>query len=226
MVKPRRFSTIKHNIGQRAHIELAKGDDAQNEIYCSKGGDVWKHGTIISGQGSRSDLKDVIDLIASGEVRDSEIAKSCPAAFIKYSKGIKEYIRAIRPIPERDFKTNVYFYYGPPGTGKSRRCLQEAQMAGGDIYYKPRGDWWDGYKQQPNVIIDDFYGWIKYDEMLKICDRYPYRVPIKGSFEQFTSKNIWITSNYGIDRIYRFVGYDCEAMRRRCNIVEEINFIN
>ena len=132
-------------------------------------------------------------------------------------------IFASRPIPERDFKTEVRFYYGRPGSGKSRRAQQEAQATGGRIYYKPRGDWWDGYKQHECVIIDDFYGWIKYDDLLKICDRYPYQVPVKGSFEQFTSKYIWITSNVGLESIYRFIGYDCTAIKRRCEIIEEIN---
>lgn len=45
----------------------------------------------------------------------------------------------------------------------------------GEIYYKPRGELWDGYHQQPSVIIDDFYGWLKYDELLKISDRYLLR---------------------------------------------------
>ena len=40
-------------------------------------------------------------------------------------------------------------------------------------YYKPRGEWWDGYEQDKLVVMDDFYGWIKYDELLEITDHYP-----------------------------------------------------
>ena len=84
-----------------------------------------------------------------------------------------------------------------PDRARVEERSQKAKATGGRIYYKPRGDWWDGYKQHECVIIDDFYGWIKYDDLLKICDRYPYQVPVKGSFEQFTSKYIWITSMWG-----------------------------
>lgn len=31
------------------------------------------------------------------------------------------------------------------------------------------------------MVIDDFYGWIPYDEMLRVMDRYPHKVPIKGA---------------------------------------------
>jgi len=88
-------------------------------------------------------------------------------------------------------------------------------MAGDDVYYKTRGDWWDGYKQHKAVIIDDFYGWLKYDELLKITDRYPYQVPIKGGFENFTSEHIYITSNIDVDRWYKFKEYDSAALKRR-----------
>lgn len=220
--RPSRFRAIKSLLGERAHIERAKGNDHQNKVYCSKGGDVWEHGTPV-GQGRRSDLQDVIKLVNGGTTSVKRIAEECPGAFIKYSRGIEKYIKLIHPIKERDFKTEVYFYWGPPGTGKSRRCLEEATNYGGGIYYKPRGEWWDGYEQQENVIIDDFYGWIKYDELLKICDRYPYRVPVKGGYEQFTTKRIWITSNSPLDKIYRFLGYNDEAIRRRCTNIIEIN---
>lgn len=59
--------------------------------------------------------------------------------------------------------------------GTSRRASEEAKT-NELIYYKPRGTWWDGYYQQPNIILDDFNGWIPYDELFKILDRYPYRV--------------------------------------------------
>ncbi|WBG01488.1 replication-associated protein [Army ant associated cyclovirus 9] len=222
--RPRRFNTVKRLLTSKAHIERAAASDQRNKEYCSKEGDVWEFGEPV-GQGNRSDLQAVVDLVKNGERSIQRIADQCPIAFIKYSKGIKEYIKLVHPIADRDFKTDVYFYWGDPGSGKSRRALQEAEIFGGSIYYKPRGDWWDGYEQHDNVIIDDFYGWIKYDEMLKICDRYPYRVPIKGGYEIFTTKRIWITSNSPLDRIYRFIGYDCGALRRRLTKEEEMNYV-
>lgn len=220
--KPRRFRRVREIFGGRAHIEKAKGTDLENQAYCSKGSDIWTSGQPCT-QGNRTDLQEVVSLIEGGERDFKAVALQCPTAFIKYFKGIREYLRIYHPITERDFATECYYLWGPPGSGKSRRALQEAQNHGGAIYYKPRGDWWDGYEQQPNVIIDDFYGWIKYDEMLKICDRYPYRVPVKFGFEVFNSKRIWITSNSPLEVAYRFPGYDCKALKRRMTKIEEIN---
>nr|ATQ39402.1 replicase [Cyclovirus sp.] len=218
--KPMRFSTIKKHLSDAIHIEKANGSDIQNQEYCRKAGTWFEQGTPIK-QGQRSDLESVISTISSGKNTARDIAELHPVSFIRYFRGISEYLRLIQPVPVRDFPTTVHYFWGPPGSGKSRRALAEAQnIARDSIYYKPRGLWWDGYKQQQCVVIDDFYGWIKYDEMLKIMDRYPYKVQIKGGFEEFTTKNIWITSNVDTDQLYKFIGYNSAAFDRRITLKE------
>lgn len=118
------------------------------------------------------------------------IANLFPLQYIRYHRGIGKLINLINPSKDRDFKTEVHYIYGGPGVGKSKKAREEALVASEDIYYKRHGERWDGYHQQPNVINDDFYGWIKYDELLKVCDRYHYRVPIKGGCELFNSKKV------------------------------------
>ena len=118
-------------------------------------------------------------------------------------------------VPPRTEKTKVYVYVGPPGCGKSKHVWEAC--GGKDFYYKPRGEWWDGFTNQSNVILDDFYGWIKYDEMLRICDRYPLKVPVKGSFVEFSAKNLYITSNTHVWEWYKFDGFDAAALMRRVN---------
>ena len=116
---------------------------------------------------------------------------------------------------------------GEPGTGKSKTAAEIA--ADGSVYYKPRGEWWDGYEQQNTVIIDDYYGWLKYDEILKICDRYPYSVPIKGGYEQFNSKRIIFTSNEPIEKWYKgdwFGDTQLKALKRRIDTYDNFIFIN
>lgn len=218
---PRQLASVRRLLFNRAHVEPGHGNDLQNQEYCRKSGNYWEHGTPGT-HGQRSDLDKVVSLITSGTVCLQSIARSCPKAYIRYSRGINEYIKTINPITPRDFKTLCRYYYGPPGSGKSRRALEEATETTHPIYYKPRGDWWDGYRQHPNVIIDDFYGWLKYDELLKICDRYPYKVPIKGGYEEFNTKSIWITSNVTIEQLYKFNGYNPAAILRRFEVVEEI----
>nr|AXL64564.1 replication associated protein [Duck associated cyclovirus 1]AXL64566.1 replication associated protein [Duck associated cyclovirus 1] len=116
--------------------------------------------------------------------------------------------------------SEVLVFYGASGTGKSRRA---AELCGSEsTYYKPRGKWWDGYANQDNVIIDDFYGWLSFDEFLRIADRYPCRVEVKGGFAEFTSKRIIITSNQAPSQWWRgewFKGEQLKALTRRLDVV-------
>lgn len=212
---------IKNQLPTRIHIEIAKGNDYHNREYCSKSDkNAWEYGTPNK-QGQRNDIKNACQAIREGKSMQY-ICENFDDVFVKYWRGLNEYAHQIHPIADRTFKTEVYYYYGLPGVGKSKRAYEEALATNEEIYYKPRGDWWDGYQQQANVIIDDFYGWIKYDELLKICDRYPYRVPIKGGYEKFTSKRIWITSNVPISKLYKHEHFLPQAIERRCTKIEEM----
>jgi hypothetical protein len=119
------------------------------------------------------------------------------------------------PVAPRSEKTLLYVFVGKPGGGKSHQARALAAEYG-EIYYKPADKWWDGYKQQPAVVMDDFYGWIQNYELLRIADKYPHKVEIKGGFEEFTSKIIIITSNAYISDWYKHDRYDPTAVYRRC----------
>nr|QIH00075.1 replication-associated protein [Werosea cyclovirus] len=221
----RRYNTLKRMLGDRMHIELAKGKDTDNQKYCQKEGDYWEHGEPAPGSGYRSDLHEVTDMVKKkAPMRD--IAEKCSETYVRYWRGIEKLNDILNEPPDRFFKTEVYYYWGAPGVGKSSRALAEATNVGGPIFYKQRDKWWDGYEYQPNVIIDDFYGWIPYDELLKVCDRYPYRVPIKGGFRKFVSLRIWITSNVPIEQLYKHRHFYPEAIRRRCTKIEELLPVN
>lgn len=84
-------------------------------------------------------------------------------------------------------------YWGRSGTGKSRRAWVEAGL---DAYPKdPRTKFWDGYRGQEHVVIDEFRGAIDIGHVLRWLDRYPVNVEIKGSATTLKAKKIWITSN-------------------------------
>lgn len=217
--KPRKLGGMKKCI-PAAHFESRKGTQTQARDYCMKTeGRVqgpFEFGDFKdSGQGKRTDLVSAMKLVKDGKT-DFEIAEELPSVWLRYSRGLREYKRIC--IPSRKTKTHVSVYYGPTGTGKTRRAFESDPSA----YFKPRGDWWDGYEGQATVIIDDFTGWLPYSFLLNLLDRYPLLVPYKGGFHNFGSTKIIITSNFKPSEWYndKVKHPDAPLLRRIEEVVE------
>lgn len=65
------------------------------------------------------------------------------------------------------------------------------------VSYSSGPAWFDGY--DPNyhqtVLFDDFYGGLKWTELMQIMDRYGHQVHTKGGFVNFKPRFIIFTSN-------------------------------
>lgn len=112
----------------------------------------------------------------------------------------------------------VHCYWGPSRTGKSRRAWDEA---GDQAYPKdPRSKFWDGYRGQQHVVLDEFRGGIDIAHLLRWFDRYPVIVEIKGSSVPLTATTFWITSNLPPHEWYPGLDADTlDALMRRLNVV-------
>ena len=199
----------------------ANGTAQDNMDYCGKEGELVEFGTRPKGQGKRTDLDSVSDLIKSGG-NYKAVAEQFPVAFIKYNRGIQALIAAMAPY--RDFKTRVYWIYGPTGVGKSRTCWNIAGIANG--YPKnSRTKWWDGYLNQPCVIMDDYRPnkEMGFDYLLNLFDRYPMNVEFKGGTMSFLGRVIFVTSPMTVRDMWKdceWIGQEAiEQMERRvCQI--------
>jgi len=180
------------------HLEVANGTGAQNKTYCSKSDPNPFESGQISAQGARTDIAGFVDAIREG-AQTSDLMDSHPVELCKYH-GFYDRIR-VDLIPVRRWQTEVYWFHGPTGTGKSHTAHQEA---GEDVYRKPPGKWWDGYEGQANVIFDEFRpDWLKFYELLLICDKYPLKVEIKGGWRNFSAKKLFITCPIRWDEMFR-----------------------
>ena len=85
----------------------------------------------------------------------------------------------------------MHWFWGSTGTGKSLAASTSAP----DAYWKSaNGKWWDGYEGQDDVIIDEYRAdFCKFDELLRLFDRYPLKVEVKGGYVEFVSKRIFIS---------------------------------
>ena len=115
------------------------------------------------------------------------------------------------------YERTVSVFWGRSGSGKSRRAWEEA---GTEAYSKdPRSKFWNGYRGQPNVVIDEFRGGIDISHLLRWLDRYPVSVELKGSSIPLVATSIWITSNLSPNDWYPEIDSETlAALRRRLNI--------
>jgi len=148
-------------------------------------------------------LKDAID---SGK-SNKELTEIDFPMWLQYQKHLDAYRVLISP--PRDHSVDVVIIQGPSGTGKSRYAKEHYP----DAYWKQRSQWWDNYTGQDTVVIDEFYGWLPYDLLLRLCDRYPMLVETKGGQTNFTATTIVFTTNQLPDRWYKNV-YFAAFIRR------------
>lgn len=218
--KPQRLSFFKSFI-PRAHVEVARGSRDQARDYCRKPetrvAGPFEFGDFgAGGQGSRSDLDGIKQLIDNG-AGEQEIAEANFSAWCRNYRAFREYKRI--KTEARDWPVDVEVFWGDPGTGKSRKAMEENPGA----YWKPKGQWWDGYEDQEVVIIDEFYGWLPYDFILRLCDRYPLNLEIKGGTVACLMKKIIFTSNKHPDDWYQKDTLDKRAFARR--VTKLVHFV-
>lgn len=208
-----RLNGVKEMVGPRAHCEKARGTDEDNKKYCSKDGNLLVEKGEPSFQGKRSDLSAAVKILLA-EKSLSAVAAAMPEVYVRNHRGLAQLLMDHPSMQiKRAWKTHVTVWAGPPGVGKSRACCDMFP----DAYWKPRGKWWDGYNGHSEVIIDDFYGWLPFDDLLRLLDRYPLTVETKGGTRAFLAKTIMITSNKLPNEWYSDEISNKDALYRRIN---------
>lgn len=132
---------------------------------------------------------------------------------------------AYMPARDQNEAPEIEIFWGPSGSGKTRRAVEE--NPGAYILTKPRDKsslWWNGYNGQSTVIIDEFYGWIQYDFLLRLLDRYPLRVEIKGGAVNMAATKFVITSNKPWREWYKNID-DLSALERRIREFGKVEYI-
>lgn len=121
----------------------------------------------------------------------------------------------------------VVCYWGATGTGKSRRAWHEAGLQA--FPKDPRSKFWDGYRGQEHVVVDEFRGGIDISHLLRWLDRYPVIIEVKGASTVLNAKKIWFTSNIHPRQWYPELDAETvNALLRRMTIVEftHLNIVN
>lgn len=180
-----------------AHFEKPKYDSSVQVRYCSKAKSYiagpWECGEYCEMQGERTDLKRAAALVKEGKIDAVE-----DNTYIKYHRGLNAL--ALRDAPRRTEMPMVFILWGPTGTGKSHTARAVTQE---NAYWHPGGHWWDGYITGRDVVVDEYEPttW-SLTFILRLLDKYPLRVPVKGGYVEFNSKLIVITSHFNPEEWY------------------------
>jgi len=193
------------------HLEVRKGNQESNIRYCSckiftdsKG--ITKEKIVLKEpvflgkpkiQGKRTDLLKMYEMLKNGESL-IEIRDMYPASYIRYRNKILAVANELLDERTPNFKkVDVEILYGEAGTGKTKEIYERHNER--DVYRVRRDDngavWFDGYNGQDVIILDDFYGWIKYGSLLEYLDGYKFKLQVKGGFTTKAWSKVYITSN-------------------------------
>jgi len=215
MSKQSRLSAVKKVFGDTVHAEPSRSEQAESYV--------WKEATRVEGTqfelGKRAfkrncatDWGEVLD-----SAQNSRFDDIPPDVYIRYYGNLKR-ISVENAKPSAVVRTCTVFW-GPTGTGKSRLAWGQAGL---DAYPKdPCTKFWDGYRGQDHVVVDEFRGFIGISHLLRWLDRYPVLVEVKGSSTVFKATKVWITSNLHPRDWYKDVDEaTLLALMRRLEIVE------
>lgn len=206
---------IKRCFVPQAHCEISRSEAA--DAY------VWKEDTRVPDtqfelgekpvrRNNKTDWDNVLTKVKQGKIDE------VPADIVirHYSSLKRIAVDAMVNIPRENITAK--YFWGVSGSGKTRQAWDEATL---DAYIKnPNTKWWDGYRGQENVIIDEFTGRIDISYLLTWLDRYPCTVEVKGFSVPLKSTKFWITSNLSIEECYPDAKQEqIAALRRRLNIV-------
>lgn len=194
------FNTIKKH-WPTAHIEKAKGSPQQNITYCSKEDKNPYEWGVQPKAGERSDLDELKNELLENKKKVDDIVVSDPHMYHQYGRTLHKIEDLVMRKKYRTEMTKGIWYFGETGVGKSHRAFENYTPETHYVWKKK--EWQDDYTQQDIVIINEFRGWIEYDELLTLVDKWPHSLPRRNRENiPFTSKLVIVTSSLKPEEIY------------------------
>lgn len=152
------------------------------------------YGNLTDDSGNRSDLDIIYAEIAQG-TPIYDIMSRFPRQFMRNHAAISK-LCAMYDRPRPYGACTVEIWWGVTGSGKSHKAFHEYPHA----YRKSiPGKWWEGYRGESVVVFEEFNPnedkELRLPELLKILDKYPYQVEIKGASMQLKANHFIFTTN-------------------------------
>lgn len=204
-------------------MEMRNGTHAQASDYCKKDGVFIERGQPpldfqeIQAKGVAATKAKWTDIRAKAQSGNLEwIADNHPKEFVIYQPRLESlYAPRNQPL---DGDLLHEWWVGPSGSGKSR-ALWELYP---DHFQKSINKWWDGYKHQVVVAIEEWSpdNTLTAQALKKWADRYPFTGEIKGgTMQRLRPKKIIVLSNYTLDQCFPRAE-DLAPLKRRFKVIE------
>lgn len=228
------WDAMKKWAPEKLSFRAIKGSLLQNEEYVSKTqnqGDFWvfEKGQLPEepeAQGILEKRRWADALKAVEENRLEDVPADIIATRLKSLQYAVDQIRVSkRKLETLDGELEHEWWYGPTGTGKSKKAREENPGA----YIKdPKNAWWDGYKGEEVVIIDDFdkFQVKQSGDLKRWLDRYVFKAEVKGGYVgDIRPKKIIVTSNYHPKEIWEETDITLSTILRRVKVVHMPGFL-
>jgi len=204
------------------HINRCDGTVEDNINYCKKEDDWLEMGKPrLASHGTSHSLElwnECVNLAKAGEIH--QIEHVSPKYYVIY---YNTWIKMSSDFAKGQATPKLCIWiHGKSGVGKSRFCHENYH----DAFWKQMSKWWDVYKDQKTVIVDDIDAeTLSIRELKLIADRYPLQREVKGSAVFLCNDLLICTSNYSIGATFVNTPLEhIEAVKRRFVEVEAVQY--
>jgi len=163
--------------------------DEHNQSYVSKEKRFVEIGKPLK-QGKRSDIERAINVLKETNSMASVLDTVMNYQAVRHSELWLKYKEPPRPRQT----INVIWIYGSTGCGKTKHVF-DTNPLGDNIFQPTTYKWWEGYDGHSHVLIDDIRrDFCSFQDLLQLCDVYPFRRETKGGSRQVQYTTIYFTA--------------------------------
>lgn len=145
----------------------------------------------------------------------------------KHEKILKKYEKECLTVAKKS-KCDLIYVYGPPGVGKTLFCKNLGRNDHQQVFFLTNESfWWDGYKGQKSVVLDEFDKKSLNPKCIKfISDSTSINLQIKGDTVTNNIEQLFICSNYKLGINFKKNDYVSINRRIRDHIQFDFKCVN
>jgi len=217
-------------------ITVAAGNSLQNYQYCTKTrpsagprpADVTPNEVIFTigvrpltpeekGEGEKERWRNIRLLATEGRLDEIE-DQIYVTRFDTLQRIAAHHMPNAQPLPITDGGGCGIWIMGNSGVGKSHSVWEKYNRD--EVYLKARTKWWDGYRGQEIVLVDDFdkYNVKLGGDVKDWADKWPFHAEKKGGSLNIRPRLVLVTSQYSIEDIWEDMQTRA-ALNRRFKVI-------